>query len=64
MPDSSLPPSARRRLRQGRDRLATALVTAGGIGVIVALLAIGVFLAVIGFTLAVIFTLMEEWKWN
>ena len=25
---------------------------------------IGVFLAVIGFTLAVIFTLMEEWKWN
>lgn len=46
MPDSSSPPSARRRLRQGRDRLATALVTAGGIGVIVALLAIGVFLAV------------------
>jgi len=25
---------------------------------------VGVFLAVIGFTLAAIFTLMEEWKWN
>ncbi|MDR5866510.1 ABC transporter permease subunit [Halomonas koreensis] len=36
----------RRRLRQGRDRLATALITAGGIGVIAAVMAIGVFLAV------------------
>ena len=25
---------------------------------------VGVFFAVIGFTLTVIFTLMEEWKWN
>ncbi|MEQ6917835.1 ABC transporter permease subunit [Halomonas aquatica] len=46
MPDSSPPTAVRRRLRQGRDRLATALITAGGIGVIAALLAIGVFLVV------------------
>ena len=46
MPDSLPPSPVRRRLRQGRDRLATVLVTAGGIGVIAALLAIGVFLAV------------------
>ncbi|WFM71362.1 ABC transporter permease subunit [Halomonas sp. CKK8] len=46
MPDSHHPSPVRRRLRQGRDRLATVLVTAGGIGVIAALLAIGVFLAV------------------
>ncbi|SFI11507.1 ABC transporter permease subunit [Modicisalibacter xianhensis] len=35
----------RRRLRQSRDRLATLLISAGGIGVIAAVLAIGVFLA-------------------
>ncbi|GHE21195.1 ABC transporter permease subunit [Halomonas urumqiensis] len=35
-----------KRFRQGRDRLATALITAGGIGVILAVLAIGVFLAI------------------
>lgn len=46
MPDSPSTLSGRRRLRQGRDRLATALVTAGGIGAIVALLAIGLFLTV------------------
>lgn len=46
MLDSPPPTAVRRRLRQGRDRLATALITAGGIGVIAALLAIGLFLAV------------------
>ncbi|KGE78605.1 ABC transporter permease [Halomonas sp. ND22Bw] len=46
MHDSSSSPLLRRRLRQGRDRLATALITAGGIGVIAAVMAIGVFLAV------------------
>ncbi|MGM0983223.1 MAG: ABC transporter permease subunit [Pseudomonadota bacterium] len=46
MPDTSPSLFVRRRLRQGRDRLATVLVTAGGIGVILALLAIGVFLVV------------------
>jgi len=46
MPNVRSSPSARRRLRQGRDRLATLLVTAGGLGVIAALLAIGLFLAV------------------
>ncbi|MDT8879122.1 ABC transporter permease subunit [Halomonas saccharevitans] len=46
MLDSPPPTAVRRRLRQGRDRLATALITAGGIGVIAALLAIGIFLAV------------------
>ncbi|MFD2435694.1 hypothetical protein [Modicisalibacter luteus] len=35
----------RRRLRHSRDRLATLLISAGGIGVIAAVLAIGVFLA-------------------
>ncbi|MFW6345518.1 MAG: ABC transporter permease subunit [Halomonas sp.] len=43
-----LPPKPvprRQRLRRGRDRLATALITAGGIGVLVAVMAIGVFLA-------------------
>ncbi|MFO7649450.1 ABC transporter permease subunit [Halomonas sp. 3H] len=43
-----LPPKPvprRQRLRRGRDRLATALITAGGIGVVVAVMAIGVFLA-------------------
>ncbi|SDL52369.1 phosphate transport system permease protein [Modicisalibacter muralis] len=34
----------RRRLRHSRDRLATLLISAGGIGVIAAVLAIGVFL--------------------
>ncbi|MFG6176358.1 ABC transporter permease subunit [Halomonas sp. THAF12] len=46
MPESSSSPLLRRRLRQGRDRLATALITAGGIGVIAAVMAIGVFLVV------------------
>lgn len=46
MHESSSSPLLRRRLRQGRDRLATALITAGGIGVIAAVMAIGVFLAV------------------
>ncbi|UYG07726.1 ABC transporter permease subunit [Halomonas sp. M4R1S46] len=36
----------RQRLRQGRDRLATALITAGGIGVIAAVMGIAVFLVV------------------
>ncbi|MBB3190044.1 ABC transporter permease subunit [Halomonas cerina] len=45
MSDASPDTSSRRRLRQARDRLATALITAGGIGVVVAVLAIGVFLA-------------------
>ncbi|MBW5800291.1 ABC transporter permease subunit [Halomonas elongata] len=40
------PPPLRRHFRQTRDRLATALITAGGIGVIAAVMAIGVFLAV------------------
>ncbi len=40
------PPPVRRHFRQTRDRLATALITAGGIGVIAAVMAIGVFLAV------------------
>ncbi|XKE45507.1 ABC transporter permease subunit [Halomonas organivorans] len=45
----SQPPAVtplRHRLRQGRDRLATLLITAGGIGVIAAVMAIGVFLVV------------------
>ncbi|MCK2184983.1 ABC transporter permease subunit [Halomonas getboli] len=46
MHDSPASPLLRRRLRQGRDRLATALITAGGIGVIAAVMAIGVFLFV------------------
>jgi phosphate transport system permease protein len=46
MRDAPPPSRLRQRLRQGRDRLATALITAGGIGVIAAVLAIGVFLAV------------------
>ncbi|WP_136248387.1 ABC transporter permease subunit [Halomonas borealis] len=46
MPEASSSPLLRRRLRHGRDRLATALITAGGIGVIAAVMAIGVFLAV------------------
>ncbi|MDN3555909.1 ABC transporter permease subunit [Halomonas maura] len=42
------PPTStmRQRLRQGRDRLATALITAGGIGVIAAVMGIAVFLVV------------------
>lgn len=36
----------RRRLRHSRDRLATLLISAGGIGVIAAVLAIGVFLTI------------------
>ncbi|SFU49492.1 ABC transporter permease subunit [Halomonas korlensis] len=46
MRDAFPPSRYRQRLRQGVDRLATALITAGGIGVIVAVLGIGVFLAV------------------
>ncbi|WP_141321820.1 ABC transporter permease subunit [Halomonas halmophila] len=46
MPHSSSTPPLRRSVRQTRDRLATALITAGGIGVIVAVMAIGIFLAV------------------
>ncbi|MCP1367020.1 ABC transporter permease, partial [Halomonas sp. BBD48] len=46
MIDFSTPASRlRRRLRHSRDRLATLLISAGGIGVIAAVLAIGVFLA-------------------
>ncbi|PMR71186.1 ABC transporter permease subunit [Halomonas heilongjiangensis] len=46
MSDPSPSLHLRQRLRRGRDRLATALITAGGIGVVAALLAIGVFLVV------------------
>ncbi|MDI5935089.1 ABC transporter permease subunit [Halomonas kalidii] len=46
MSDPSPSLHLRQRLRRGRDRLATALITVGGIGVIAALLAIGVFLVV------------------
>lgn len=45
MPSPS-PLPMRQRLRQGRDRLATALITAGGIGVIAAVMGIAVFLVV------------------
>ncbi len=40
------PDPGRQRRRHGRDRLATLLISAGGVGVVVAVLAIGVFLAV------------------
>ncbi|MBF7053629.1 ABC transporter permease subunit [Halomonas sp. KAO] len=45
MIDSRPPPSLHLRRRRLRDRLATLLITAGGIGVLVSVLAIGVFLA-------------------
>lgn len=44
MQETSPSPALRQRLRQGRDRLATGLITAGGIGVLLAIMAIGVFL--------------------
>lgn len=45
MKDPRPPLSLRLRRRRVRDRLATLLITAGGVGVVVSVLAIGVFLA-------------------
>ncbi|MEQ5803823.1 ABC transporter permease subunit [Halomonas sp. H10-9-1] len=45
MNDPRHPLSLRLRRRRVRDRLATLLITAGGVGVVVSVLAIGVFLA-------------------
>lgn len=47
MPESSrLSSTSRSRWRRQRDRLAAGLIMAGGVGVVLALLAIGIFLAV------------------
>ncbi|MDN3552545.1 ABC transporter permease subunit [Halomonas almeriensis] len=46
MSDSASTSPLRRSVRQTRDRMVTALITAGGIGVIVAVMGIGIFLAV------------------